>query len=202
MRVKPWTGWVGVVAGVVAAGLVPGRAAADPPPSAKVFVLNGLDPFGWAGAEQMAGQIRAAGYPDTRYMSAFRIRRLEREVREAHAADPSAPIVLIGFSMGTYQVRRVAERLGQDGIPVAMVGYVGGDYLPGTTAAWPANVGQVVNVTGNGYLLTGRNLIANGADIPGATNMRLPARHFALPGRPETTRALLQGMEVATGGGR
>ena len=68
--------------------------------------------------------------------------------------------------MGTYQVRRIAERLGRDGIPVAVVGYVGGDFLSGSSAAWPTNVGRVVNITGNGYLLTGRNLIADGQKFP------------------------------------
>jgi pimeloyl-ACP methyl ester carboxylesterase len=180
-----------------------GRVAADPPPNrTRVYVVNGLDPFGWAGAERLADRIRASGYPDTHFISGFRARRIEREVRAAYAADPSTPVILIGYSMGSYSARRVAGRLGQDGIPVAMVGYVGGDFMPGSSAAWPTNVGQVVNVTGNGYLLTGRNLIANGADIPGAANLRLPVRHFDLPGRPETVELLLREMGTAASGGQ
>ena len=34
-------------------------------------------------------------------------------------------------------------------------------------------VGRVVNVTGNGYLLTGRNLFWNGTELTGAANGRL-----------------------------
>ena len=36
-------------------------------PNARVYVINGVDPFGWGGLSQMADRIRASGYPDTKF---------------------------------------------------------------------------------------------------------------------------------------
>ena len=52
-----------------------------------------------------------------------------------------------------------------------------------------------MNVTGNGYLLTGRNLIWNGTDLTGATNARLEGvNHFGLPTHPRTLAMMLAGL--------
>jgi hypothetical protein len=57
----------------------------------------------------------------------------------------------------------------------------------------------VVNVRGDGFLLTGRNLFFNGTDLTGATNVSLRGtRHFGLPGHPDTFTALHQGINSAT----
>ena len=58
---------------------------------------------------------------------------------------------------------------------------------------------RVVNVTGNGFLLSGRNLFFRGAEIAGANNTRLDVAHLDLPKQPQTVDALLSGMHAATG---
>ena len=93
----------------------------------------------------------------------------------------------------------MSHKLG-DRIPVAMLGYVGGDYLGDTAYTRPAGVGRVVNVTGNGFLLTGRNLFWNGTAITGAANVRLPASHFWLPTHPKTVAMLLAGLSEVSAG--
>ena len=46
-------------------------------------------------------------------------------------------------------------------------------------------------MTGDGYLLTGRNLLFNGAEVHGAWNVRLAGTsHFNLPTHPRTFAVL------------
>ena len=100
-----------------------------------------------------------------------------------------------------YRARALANRLTRDGIPIAMVGYIGGDYLRNTSSNVPAGM-RVVNVTGDGYLLTGRNLFFNGTELTGADNVRMPGvRHFSLPKQEQTLNALVNGINAATGNG-
>ena len=87
---------------------------------------------------------------------------------------------------------------------MAVVGYVGGDYLSDSPGTRVSGAGQVMNVTGNGYLLTGRNLLFNGTQVSGAVNVRLSGiRHYGLPTHPTTVATLLEVLSTApksTGG--
>lgn len=176
-----------------------GRAAAgegeDPPapdPHTYVFVADGLDPLELAGTRGLAARIREAGFPHTRYGAWYEVDQFEREIRAIAATDPDARFALIGYSMGTYKVRKAANRLAQDGVPVAVLGYIGGDFLDDGAYTRPPGVGRVVNVTGEGFLLTGGSLVANGTTICGATNLHLAGtKHFHLPGHPDTASVLL-----------
>ena len=208
-------------AGLFALVLACGTAAAAPPPAAvpsgpaaavaadaatedlrtRVYVVNGADPFGWAGLARLAARVRANGYPQTRYGEVYEVGAFEREIRDTATRDPAARFALIGFSAGTLPVRAAAHRLAAEGVPVALVGYVGGDYLTDTEYSRPAGVGRVVNVTGNGYLVTGRNLFWNGTDLTGAANVRLAGvPHFGLPTHPATYRALMAGLADVSAG--
>jgi hypothetical protein len=187
-------------AAVTPAGALGGPAGVAPRPNLRVYVIDGFDPAGLAGLRRLAARLRADGFPDTRYAGWLRAGQVEREVRAAHAADPSARFALVGYSAGAFAARNVANRLVRDGVPVAVVGYVGGDYLSDSAATRAAGVGRVVNVTGNGHPLTGRNLFFNGTDISGARNLRLAgAGHFALPTHPDTVAALEAELAAAAG---
>lgn len=177
---------------------IPNLAAAS---NARVYVINGVDPFGWGGLSQMADRIRESGYPDTKFGSWLQVLKFDREIRAAYRQDPSTPVVIIGYSFGVYRARALANRLTRDGIPIAMVGYIGGDYLRNTPSNVPAGM-RVVNVTGDGYLLTGRNLFFNGTELSGADNVRMPGvRHFSLPKQEQTLNALVNGINSATTSG-
>ena len=207
-------------AAVVAfAGLVPVRPTEAAPPAAsgpsvesvpaaacgaliaaqdsrtRVYLVNGPDPFGWADVAGLGDRIRKGGYPRTRVGEVYDLIQFEREIRTTAREDPTARFALIGFSVSTLAVRGSAAHLTRDGVPVALLGYVGGDYLQDTAWAQPAGVGRVVNVTGEGYLLTGRSLFWNGTNLTGATNVRLRGvAHFALPSHPQTLAALRTGL--------
>jgi hypothetical protein len=166
----------------------------------RVYVINGVDPFGWGGLSQLTDRIRASGFPDTRYGAWYQVLQFDREIRAAYRQDPGAQFVIIGYSFGVYRAKALASRLSRDGIPVAMVGYIGGDYLRNSSASQMAGGPRVVNVMGDGYLLTGRNLFFNGTDLSGADNVRMPGvRHFGLPKQEQTLNALVTGMNAATG---
>lgn len=163
-----------------------------------VYVLDGADPAEVAGTRRLADRLRAAGYPHTRYGGWFRAAQFERDVRATHATDPAARFALIGFSAGTFAARDVSARLLRDGVPVALVGYVGGDYLSDSPATRLAGAGRVVNVTGDGHRLTGGNLLFNGTEVTGARNVRLAGvGHFDLPTHPDTEAVLLAELAAA-----
>jgi hypothetical protein len=185
--------------GPVAAG-VPAHTYA--PTSTRVYVINGVDPFGWGGLAEMTDRLRASGYPDTRFGGWYEVLRFDREIRAAHRQDPGAQFVIIGYSFGVYRAKALANRLSRDGIPVAMVGYIGGDYLRNSSTSQQATGPRVVNVMGDGYLLTGKNLFFNGTDLAGADNVRMPGiRHFSLPKQEQTLNALVNGIHSVSGGG-
>jgi hypothetical protein len=149
----------------------------------------------------MSDRIRDSGYPDTHYGGWYQVLQFDRQIRQAYRQDPNMQVVLIGYSLGVYRAKALANRLIRDGIPVAMVGYIGGDYLRNTPSSLP-NGTRVVNVTGDGYLLTGRNLFFNGTELSGADNVRMPGiRHFGLPKQEQTYNALLNGINSSAGGG-
>jgi len=178
-----------------------GAPAAAAVPNTRIYVLNGLDPFGWGGLSQMADRLRDSGFQDTRFGAWYQVLKFDREIRQAYRQDPSSQIVIIGYSLGVYRARALASRLTRDGIPVAMVGYIGGDYLRNSPSNMPGGT-RVVNVTGDGYLLTGKNLFFNGTELSGADNVRMPGvRHFGLPKQEQTLNAMVNGIHSATGGG-
>jgi hypothetical protein len=164
-----------------------------------VYVINGVDPLGWGGLSQMADRIRDSGYPDTKFGGWYEVLRFDRQIRQTHREDPSAQFVIIGYSWGVYRAKALANRLNRDGIPIAMVGYIGGDYLRNTPASLQMGQSRVVNVMGDGYLLTGRNWFFNGTDLAGADNIRMPGiRHFGLPKQDQTFNTLMSGLNAST----
>ena len=167
--------------------------------NARVYVINGMSVFGPSGFSAMVDRIRGAGYPDTRSGPWYLAYRFERDIRQLHREQPGTPVAVIGYSFGVYRARAISNRLSRDGIPVAMVGYVGGDYLQNSASSMPGGA-RVVNVTGNGFLLSGRNLLFRGTDLTGADNTRLDVRHLNLPRQTETVDSLLNGLAAATTG--
>jgi hypothetical protein len=202
---------VGVVSLVTALGRT--RAEEPPPPAAsgnpkvgqagagtRVYILDGVNPLGMARVNRLADQLRGAGFRNTSVGGWYSSAAFEREIRATHAADPSARFAVIGYSAGTYSARNLASRLVRTGVPVAVLGYVGGDYLRDTPDTRVPGVGRVVNVTGDGYLLTGRNLMYNGTDVSGATNVHLNGTsHYSLPTNPRTFSALYSALSAADG---
>jgi hypothetical protein len=165
-------------------------------PDTLIMVVNGGDPFHLAGSDQLVRKLQAAGYPQTRFAEWHQVQAIEDSLREVQRVSPQTRLVLIGYSLGAYRVRDLANEFLRDGIPVAMVAYVGADYLSDDPEAQLAGVPRVVNVTGDGHLLTGRNLFFNGTEVTGARNLRLAGtRHFDLLQHPDTFTVLVEELE-------
>jgi hypothetical protein len=156
-----------------------------------VYILDGMNPLGRGGVNELAAYLRQAGFPRTRVGGWYSGAAFEREIRATFAFDPTARFAVIGYSAGSYAARSLANRLVRDGVPVAVVGYIGGDYLRDTPRTRVPGAARVVNVTGDGLPLTGRNLLFNGTEVTGAANLRLAGTgHFGLATDPRTFAAL------------
>jgi hypothetical protein len=156
-----------------------------------VYILDGVNPLGLAGVQRLADRLQRAGFVHTRAGGWYSGDGFEREIRTTHAANPAARFAVIGYSAGSYSARSLANRLVQSGVPVAVIGYIGGDYLRDTPDTRVPGAGRVVNITGDGYLLTGRNLMFNGTEISGAWNVPLSGTsHYDLPTHPRTFATL------------
>lgn len=178
----------------VAADPSPVQAPTPSDPSrVRVYIFDGLNPLGLARVNRLGDRVRESGLPHTQVVRWNAASQVERDIRAAYAVDPDIQVALVGYSAGTYTARRLANRLLSSGVPVAVVGYVGGDYLSDTPSTRVPGAGRVVNVTGNGYLLTGGNLLFNGTQVSGAWNVRLGGtRHYGLPTHPTTIATLLE----------
>lgn len=158
-----------------------------------VLVVNGGDPLHLAHADAFARQFRADGYPYTEVAEWHQEYAIEQAVREVHRDNPDVRIVLIGYSLGAYCVRDITNRLSRDDIPVLMVGYIGADYLTDSGDDRLEGISRVVNITGDGHFLTGKNLFFNGTEVSGARNFRLAGtRHFDLLNHPQTYGVLFE----------
>jgi len=161
-----------------------------------VFFVNGVDVLGTANLRGLCGYVQAQGYSHAYYSQMTQGHRIVRRVRQAHEEDPLARIVLVGFSAGTYVVRDVAHALSEDGIPIALLVYIGGDFLQNDPGCRPGNAARIVNITGHGFLLSGGDLF-RGTELDGAVNLRLACRHMLLPSRWETIDLLMRELTAA-----
>lgn len=169
----------------------PAETATIVQPPIDVYIIDGVNPLGRAGVNGLASRLRNRSSGNVQVDGWYSGRAVEREIRAAHAADPSRRIAVIGFSAGAYTARAVANRLTRSGVPVEVLGYIGGDFLRNNTSTQVPGVGRVVNIRGDGYVLTGGNLLFNGTDISGASNVRLEGTdHYDLPSHPSTVESL------------
>ena len=123
----------------------------------------------------MAEYFRTIGFTNTssyQFPMTWKVRRQIETLR----TDPEARIVLLGFSVGANCVRSLANDLQRDGVYIDCLVYMGGDTIFNTCNSKPANVGQIVNITGHGLVFLGRDLFLNGDDIDApSTVVSMPA---------------------------
>jgi pimeloyl-ACP methyl ester carboxylesterase len=155
-----------------------------------IFIVNGLDPLQVANLNGMTGYLRRLGFPQTHYEPMLGYRATRRQILAIRQSDPDAKIVLVGYSLGSGVVRRLANDLEKENIAVDRLVYLGGDFIGNTEASRPKNVAKVVNIRGHGSLFSGYDLFWNGAEIDNAQNVRLDRRHFLLPSSGQTMETL------------
>ena len=172
-------------------------APAPPPPAAArdrtyFLVVNGVDPLFVGKLNRYCDAIRCAGYKNVELYMLRNGWATERQICCIRQNDPGAKIVLVGYSIGGNLVRKVCNSLECQKVWVDMLVYIGCDYLTDSEKSRPRNAGRIVNINGHGFIGTGGDLLFNGAEISGAANYRVNARHFHLPKHPDTLCILLQ----------
>jgi pimeloyl-ACP methyl ester carboxylesterase len=154
------------------------------------FIVNGLDPLQLANLNGMTSYVRRLGFSQTHFEPLLGYRATARHIRAIRQSDPDAKIVLVGYSVGSLVVRRLANELERENIVVDRLVYLGGDFIGNTQQSRPSNVAKVVNIRGHGSMFSGYDLFFKGADIDNAVNVRLDSRHFVLPSRGQTMETL------------
>lgn len=155
-----------------------------------VFAVNGLNPLCLGNFNGLCDYIKRQGYTNTYFGQMYTCLNFSDRIRKVRQADPDAKIVLIGFSLGANIVRTIANDLEKDGTSVDLLVYMVGDYVRDTPESRPSNVRRIVNIRAQGIVLTGGDLLFNGAEIQGARNHRLNVRHILVPSRRETLELL------------
>lgn len=155
------------------------------------FVLiNGIDPAYAANLNGVAAYFRSIGFKNTTsYQFPFTM-LARKQIETVRRSDPDARIVLLGFSVGANCVRGVANNLQKENMHIDCLIYVAGDTIFDSATSRPANVGQIVNITGHGLIFYGRDIVFKGDDIDGAINRRLDARHMSIPQQRETIETI------------
>ena len=155
-------------------------------------VVNGIDPIYFGKLNCYCDRIRDAGYKNVYLYSLRQCGAAERQARCIRESDPKAKLVLVGYSVGCQCVRKICNTMACNDQFVDLLVYLAGDYLCDDEKTRPKNAGRIVNINGHGFKGTGGDLFYNGAEISGATNYRLNARHFWMPKQAAASDILLQ----------
>jgi hypothetical protein len=157
-----------------------------------IFGVNGLNPMCLGNFNGMLNYLRKEGFTNTYFGQMYTYYWYANSIREIRRRDPQARIVLIGFSLGANSVKSVANDLAKDGTKVDLLIYLVGDFVYNTPDSRPANVARVINVRAKGLVLSGGDLLFNGADLDHAQNHKLECRHILVPSRRETLTLVME----------
>ncbi len=163
-----------------------------------IFACNGLDPFCLGNLNGFCHAVRSLGFENIYFGQLWEPAAIERKIVAVKQSDPNAQIVLLGYSAGANDARRICNRLKQQSIRVELLAYIGGDTIRDVPDSRPENARRILNITGHGFVPSGGDLFFNGEEISGATNARLDERHILLPSRSTALDMFLtQLVEVA-----
>ena len=166
------------------------RVPIDAKDRVHLFAINGMDPFYVGNLNGLCACMQQLGFRNVHYGESWHTTAIREQICAIRRCEPDARIAVVGFSLGANRACRLAQELKRDGVTIDLLVYIGGDTIDNVPASRPENVGQIVNITGHGYLPRGGDLFYNGTDIDGAQNQRLNARHMLLPTRAETVEML------------
>src|SRR6516164_6345604 len=91
-------------------------APADGKEHVYTFIVNGLDPMQLANLNGMSGYLRRLGFSQTHYEPMLGYRATRQQLLAIRKSDPDAKIVLVGYSLGSGVVKRLANDLEKENI--------------------------------------------------------------------------------------
>lgn len=172
-------------------------AESCPPGRIHVFMINGLDPLFLGGMHELCDLVRASGFSNTechRFSQSFGLTQQILAIRET---EPSARFAVIGFSGGSHRARTIVNQLGDRGVEVNLLAYIGGDFICNTPKSRPWNARHVLNVTARGFLFSGGDLFRNTEQIDGAVNCHLDVMHLQAPRDPRMRSLLIDQLNMS-----
>jgi hypothetical protein len=156
-----------------------------------VFLVNGLDPLGYANFEGVGEHLRQLGYCHVHYARLCEIAALDNEIRHVQCCDPAARVALVGYSFGANGVNYLSRRAADDGRPIGLLVYVDGVFL----AAQPPRCGGCRTVN-----LYSHHWWKDAPELPGADNVKLPdAGHYDVPTLPVVLEVLTHELDAYVG---
>jgi hypothetical protein len=152
-----------------------------------------MDPLDYANMEGVRDYVQELGFRKTYFGQVYHAWKFEKEMHRIHVEDPDARFVLIGFSFGANMVRSLANSARDDGIPIDLLVYFGGNTLKNEAYDQPENAARVVNILASGA-------VWNGAWMDRAENIHeTDVYHFGSPSHPYSVELLTRELaEVAS----
>lgn len=161
-----------------------------------VLVDSPLDPLGLTGADRLAARLREAGVVHATIVGPGDGVGLAEILMSRRADDPSARLVLVGWSGGSLTVWDTARALETAGERVDAIVYLDSAWIRSRVRAQghPANADRVLLVYRDAH---------RPPDVPGATIVRVPTpNHLAVATHPVVLETLATlSIEVAGGSG-
>jgi hypothetical protein len=118
-----------------------------------VFIIHGLDPFDYANLRGLRDHCHKQGYLQTTYAQFYHGPWVTDRIRAIKANDPSAKILIFGFSAGTLTARTVTNTLhSKHGIDVDVVVYTSGITMLDREYNRPSFVGKVIHIRDRGLI--------------------------------------------------
>ncbi|HEX4592401.1 MAG TPA: hypothetical protein VH120_20895 [Gemmataceae bacterium] len=144
------------------------------------FLVSGFDPLDLDHVGDVRRALIQAGftkiYNGQFYHDSFFAREMQRIRRE----EPEARFVVVGFSLGTEFAASLAESVGKQGVPVALLASVDPYWWSNAPTRKPDNVEQVLNVHGERLLFAPAMSPGSDVQIPGSFPANVTAHPLAV----------------------
>lgn len=136
-----------------------------------VFLLSGFDPLDIDRVADVRAALIRAGYTKIYNGQFYHGSFFAREMLRLTVEEPDAKFVLVGFSYGAETAVSLAETVGKQSVPIALLASVDPYWWSSAPAKKPANVGQTLHVHGERLLV--------GAAASAGTDFQVPSSYPA-----------------------
>jgi hypothetical protein len=148
-----------------------------------IFVINGLDPFHITNATGFAQYLRDLGFHDVQFSMMWTSGKFAERIRALKAAEPSARVVIIGYSMGVCFARKLAQRVQEQGITVDLLLFLDAYTFNNYPEHSPADGTRIVN------MMTEPRGFLGSTPLAGIPNYEfIGVRHYFVP----TTQCIVE----------